>query len=190
MKKVALLNVFLFCVGIFCIKSSFAQKANKDGNNTLSNNTYEFSVMMRDSSIKTFKSKIYTNVELHRTYLIYQNDSLSKTDPSREQKIYPEQTLEANRVDGSYGTIVGVPTDSCWLFRVIRGKINAYAKLPEKKSLKAESICAFQSGKTAILKLTATELGRFVMDDEEAYTALKKKNYLAAIQAYNKNIPQ
>lgn len=101
--------------------------------------------------------------------------------------IKPTDTREIYRIDNSGLKITGMPTDSCWLFLAVRGKINAYSYLAEKGLSSWGSIIAVQKGEGApILPLNKDNLEEMVADNPEALKFAKKKKLEKALTTYNK----
>lgn len=81
--------------------------------------------------------------------------------------------------------IPGVPAgDSCWLFRVMSGAVNAYSYLPEPKN---DYIIAIQKGGVGnpIVRLTRQNLQELIADDPRALKILERGNSYEAIRIYN-----
>jgi hypothetical protein len=157
------------------------------------NNKYEFWVTMKDGTEKKIESKIYADTAKHSNYLLITDKKFKKGDPMREQRIYSDQTSRILRQTSDWTdtvvTIKGIATDSCWLFKVVQGKINAYSYLSETENLSTFYISAFQEGNGPVQKLTPEALEPIIKTDEKAYAAFKKKDYLSAIKKYNKSHP-
>lgn len=152
---------------------------------TLSNPKYEFTVLLKDSTEQTVRSRIYTDTVAHTSYLVLENKALPKDAPNRQKKIFPSETLCVSRTDRSKGTFVqGFPTDSCWLFKVESGKISIYSFLSETL-ITTDYISALQVGDGPIEPLSEARLREILKGDEKALKALEKKNYYKAIQKFN-----
>src|SRR5690606_23534118 len=74
---------------------------------------YEFTVVLKNDEKLTFKSKISLNDSIHS--LTYKNEG-------QKRKIHPQETTEVFRYTTDKKKIAGIPTDSCWLFKVVEGK--------------------------------------------------------------------
>ena len=84
------------------------------------NAKFQFTVLMKDSSVRFAKSKIYFDTITHRCYLRYIDKDVSKTDSTREQKIFPDETIMIWRDDNQLNKQVrSFAWDSAWLFKVI-----------------------------------------------------------------------
>jgi len=149
------------------------------------NKEYKFKVMMKDSSVKEIKSKIYVDTTTHKSYLMFIDKSVVNiSDPQRYKKVYCNQTLSITRSEGIIN-FTGNATDSCWLFRVLRGKINAYSPLSEIENIDSSYLRAFQVGNGSIQKLDSAALAPVIKDDDKAYKAFMKKDFYKAIRKYD-----
>ncbi|AYL95049.1 hypothetical protein [Mucilaginibacter celer] len=163
---------------------------------------YTFTVTMADGTTKEVNSKIYVDTSLHKNYLLFVDKSLPKTDSNRNQKIFPEQTKEISRnvalISGNikkadFATppryYRGIAKDSCWMFKVISGSINAYSFLSEEdgQMFNPSTIVAIQLNDGAIVKFNEENLKQMVGDDIDALEIIQRKNYMRAIKKFNRN---
>ncbi|GAB3933217.1 hypothetical protein [Mucilaginibacter myungsuensis] len=160
-------------------------------NNPQVNFKYDFKVTMRDSSTKIVRSKIYGDTANHKSYILLVDKDLKRSDPAREQKIYADQTLSISRVQrdmhGTYA-VVGLATDSCWLFETLKGPISAYANVSELADVGDAYLRAFQYGNDKVKPLDPAALEPIIKTDPKAHKLFLKKKYLRAIEKYNDNI--
>jgi hypothetical protein len=111
---------------------------------------------------------------------------LPEKDPKRIQKIYPEETSGIIQFNDS-GNLTGIPTDSCWLFKVISGKISAYSKIPKAKGLKNDMIVASQVGNGPVDKFYPLVLYPIIKEDQPAKEQWEKAAFINAIKRYNRD---
>jgi len=166
---------------------SMTQMMNMNMNNMFkyaNNQKYKFKVVMKDSSVLEVKSKIYVDTALHKSYLIYDDKSIQGDKKERQKKIYSTNTRNISRTEAGEN-YVGIATDSCWLFKVMSGPINAYSPLSETFNLKSFYLRAFQVGDGPIQKLDSAGLAPIVMKSPKALKAFQKKDYYKAIDKYN-----
>jgi hypothetical protein len=79
----------------------------------------------------------------------------------------------------------GIPADTCWLFKVISGKIKGYTNMP----FYTEAIVAFKFGEGDILPLTIENFEAIAPPDDKNFVRLiRKKKWVEAIHYYNRNI--
>jgi hypothetical protein len=150
----------------------------------LNNQKYKFKVLLKDSTVKEVKSKIYMDTMLHKSYLTYEDKTIKGSKKEREQRIYSNQTICITRDE--YGNdFTGMANDSCWLFKVIEGKINAYSPLSEKYEIDSFYLRAYQLGNGPVLKLDSASLAPIITKSPAALKAFQKKDYLKAINKYN-----
>ncbi|RKR81735.1 hypothetical protein BDD43_1886 [Mucilaginibacter gracilis] len=136
----------------------------------LKNSKFNFVVTMKDNSVRAIRSKIYVDSVNNKTYLL---------DAESKQKIYCNQTQKINRGDA----VTGMATDSCWLFKIVSGKINAYSFLSE--SAGPFSLTALQTGDGPIKNFDARLLEQMIADNPKAMKPFLKKDYLKAIEKFN-----
>ncbi|MBS7565926.1 hypothetical protein KHS38_16075 [Mucilaginibacter sp. Bleaf8] len=139
--------------------------------------SYRFEVEMKNGKKLKVSSPIYTDTVRKATYLIVPRDyGLPNAYKDPEKRIYCRETK-------SIGS--GIATDSCWLFKVIEGKINAYGPLPDVDV--NECLFAIQAGDGPIKQFTVQALEEMIKDDADAWKYLKKKKFSDAIGTYNYN---
>lgn len=154
----------------------------------LSNPSYTFKVLMKDSSVLEIDSKIHVDTIKRMSYLVYKNKSLTRSDTNRVKKIYANQTLKISRpndMDYRMKTIEGFATDSCWLFNVIKGKINLYSHLSETLDIDNNYILTMQTGNGPVQKVDSAALANIIRGNARAMRALKKKDYYTAASRFN-----
>lgn len=152
----------------------------------LTNNKYEYTVVLKDSSALTFRSRIHSDTVARVSYLSFEDRSKPKDLASRKRKVLPTETLYVSRLDHYTGTYLqGFPTDSCWLFRVHTGKVSIYSFLSELE-LTDDHITAIQWEDGPVEPFSAERLREMIKGDEKALRLLEKKNYLRAIQKFNR----
>jgi hypothetical protein len=147
------------------------------------NQKYKFKVLMKDSTVKEFKSKIHMDTTLHKSYLTY-DDKTIKDKKLREQRIYSNQTISISRTDYN-NKIKGMANDSCWFFKVLEGKINAFSPLSETEEIDSFYLRAYQLGDGPVQKLDSASLAPIIAKSPKALKAFKKKDYYKAIDKYN-----
>lgn len=152
-----------------------------------------YQVTFKDSSVVNVTSFLYTDTVLHKNFLVYENKRFSRSDSAhRYQKIYSDQTLyiavnaNSNNVPPSYG----VPSDSCWSFKVVSGAINVYAKYSEVYTdLNPETTIAIQAGDNGpMVKYSEASLTQMIGQDPDAAHLIEKKKYYKAVMKYNSDV--
>jgi hypothetical protein len=136
---------------------------------------YPFTIVFSNDSSVLVKAKIDISEKNH----------VIKTKINKKKVVIkPIDTKEIYRIDDAGFKIAGMPTDSCWLFLAVKGKINGYSYLAEKGT---GSLIAIQKGEGApILPLNKTNLEDMVADNPEALKFAKKKKLEKAITTFNK----
>ncbi|MDB5022621.1 MAG: hypothetical protein JWP78_376 [Mucilaginibacter sp.] len=148
---------------------------------------YYLRVFFKDSTKFFVTSFLYPDTIKHSCYIVVIDKSKSKNDPTHTQRIYPSQTVGVVMPYQDGGYIYGKATDSCWLFRIIKGKINAYSFAPHPVDGILEPITSYQIDDDAMRNFVPADLGTIVGSDEKAYEAFKDENYELAITLYNQN---
>jgi len=159
-----------------------------------------YQVTFKDSSVKEVTSFMYIDTVLHKNFLVLVDKKFPKSDSThRYQKIYSDQTRYISTIADyrSNTDIYGVPTDSCWSFKVIDGPIAVYARsfnyLTEKEGLLNEqeldlpTIIGVQQNDGPIEKFNKENLVKMVGQNAEVLEYIEKKKYYKAIKKYNKD---
>jgi hypothetical protein len=124
-------------------------------------------------------------------YLLVENKAVKKKDSARFIKIYPSQTRSIAHVDLETGTeYPGRPTDSCWLFKIIEGKMSAYTSLGEYESDLTDGVDYYlqyiQVGDGPLIPIQDPKALELFGDNEKASAFFTKKEFARAIKKYNK----
>lgn len=143
-----------------------------------------FKVTKLNDSVELVRSRIYMDTLLNQTYLIKVNKKIEKNMLGRETKIYVKETKKIYTQLFKGGVINGVVTDSCWLFKIINGGINAYSPIANL-NLQSDYLNAFQVGDGVIRKFDPKELEKAITNNPKAKKAFDNKNYFKAINVYN-----
>jgi hypothetical protein len=165
-------------------------------------NEYTYLVKFKDGTTKTVKSYIYIDTTLHKSYLLFVDKSVPKSDTAhRKQKIYADKTSSIGRIfettDANDSTqsvkqdfFIGLATDSCWLFKVLPGKITLYSFFSEKGSsglFDPSTVVGIQFDDGPITRLDFDVLKSFIASDEKAMKYFTKKDYYSAIEKFDKD---
>jgi hypothetical protein len=138
-------------------------------------NKYTFTVVLDADSALQSKTRINIKSKKHTIQVKAANGKLSLT---------PANTREIYRITLSGKKLSGLPADSCWLFKSVTGKINAYSYLAEEGYT---YVIAIQDGDDGpILPLTKNNLLAIMDDDPKIFKLIEKKKLLTALEAYNK----
>jgi hypothetical protein len=161
----------------------------------------EYIVKLKNGERKTFTSTMYMDTVLHKNFLVFVNKKFKKSDSvNRFQKIYPHQTsaiglvIDYNEEDPR----IGLPTDSGWNIKVIKGAINIYAKsgnylnvvsVPAfgspKMDFAASEIIGIQLKGGAIEKLSKENVLKAVAGNARATAFVEKKGLYESVKKYN-----
>jgi hypothetical protein len=161
----------------------------------------KYQVTFKDSTVKDVVSFIYADTILHKSFLLFVNKKFPKSDTlHRFQKIYTDQTLYISTIiDHASGQeIFGVPTDSCWMFKVIDGPLAVYAKSLDylnttvvmfvaDNEFTPSAIVGIQLNDGPIEKYTKENLIKMMGQDADALEFIDKKKYYKAVKKYNQH---
>jgi len=78
-----------------------------------------------------------------------------------------------------------MPTDSCWLFKDIDGKVSAYTPLAED-DVDDGFLRYIQKDKGPLIEITKENLAEMLKDNEKATSQAEKGRFSKAIKTYNK----
>lgn len=157
------------------------------------NPNYTYDVTMTDGTMLQVTSRILSDTTLKKTYLLIVDKRFKKSDTThRFQRIYPFQTKIISRIDDTPGApaITGLPTDSCWMFKIISGAINVYSLLSvedDEQIFDPSSIVGIQLNDGPIVKYNADNLKPMVGQDTKALELIGDKNLYRAIKRFNRD---
>ena len=160
-----------------------------------------YMVKFKDTSTKKVVSYMYSDTILHKNFLVYVDKKFKRSDTlHRYQKIYPDQTSYISTVTdrSSNQETYGVPTDSCWMFKVIDGPLKVYAKSLDYLNVKVvmfisdnefepSAIVGIQLNDGPIEKYTKENLIKMVGPNADALQYIENKKYYKAVKTYNHN---
>ena len=138
---------------------------------------YQFEIVFYFDSTLNTRAKIDFSDNRHSMKV--------KSGKGKKEHLFPSGTKEIYRITSEGKRIKGVPADSCWLFKTVEDKINAYAFLPEGQYT---YVTAIQDGDTnPIVPLTRKNLGAIVgnLADPEVLKLIEKNKLIKALQLYN-----
>ena len=153
---------------------------------------HKFRIVFKDGTDTIVNSMMHTDTPTY--YLLLENKAVKKKDSARFRKILPSTTQYIVRLD-SYSVSrdknlpiesKGTPTDSCWLFKAIDGKISAYTALAED-NVDDGFLLYIQKDDGPLVHLNSKNLQDMVGSDEKAARQAEKGHYTKAIKAFNKS---
>jgi hypothetical protein len=146
---------------------------------------HQYRIVFTDGTDTVVNSMIHADTPSQ--YLLLENKAFRKKDSARFRRIYPRQTKYIARLDKSADTeYAGIASDSCWLFKVIDGKINAYSPLAEDQ-VDDVFIKYIQKDNGPLLEINSVTVGQMVEGNEDAIQLMFKKKFIRAIKKYNKS---
>ena len=137
---------------------------------------YTFTIELDGDSTLTAKTRIDVSEKQHSMQV--------KTEKGKKT-VFPSGTKQIYRLTAEGKMLTGQPADSCWLFKSVSGKINAYSHLAEEGYT---YIIAIQNGDGApIVPLTRKNLEAMIgTPHEPRIMKLIEKGKLAkALEMYN-----
>jgi hypothetical protein len=144
---------------------------------------HHFRILFADGKDTVVYTKIVADSPAE--YLLLENTAVRKKDPGRFTKIFPSQTRFISHVNVITGQdYAGLAADSCWLFRVIEGKINAYTAMAEI-SVDDEFLLYIQEGDGPLLAIGDPNALKLFSGNAEASNLFLGKKYNKAIKKYN-----
>jgi hypothetical protein len=163
-----------------------------------------YQVTFKDSTTTEVVSLMYNDTLLHKNFLLFVNKKFRRSDSvHRYQKIYTNQTLYISVIvdPESSKQMFGVPTDSCWMFKVIDGPLTVYAKQTyylaavnnpiigwPAYDFDPYEIVGIQLNDGPIVKYNKENLKQMVLSDPEALAYIEKKKYYKAVKEYNNSM--
>lgn len=135
---------------------------------------YVYKITMKNDSV--FKAKTRIEVDYKRHYM---NINMRGNDKA----LVPAETKLIERID-PYEGYQGLPTDSCWLFKIQNGAINSYSFIPENEM---KHVIAIQQGDDApIVKLTKENLlPMMAVQDPKVMKLIGEGKLWKALRKYN-----
>ncbi|POY38361.1 hypothetical protein C3K47_02895 [Solitalea longa] len=141
--------------------------------------SYSFKVILKDSSELKCKSKIYFSDSV--TYILYKSEKTGdsiKITPKETQNILMDDVFLSKNIEG-------ISTDSCWLFKTIKGKINVYSFYPMAPKNSTETIAYLQKGDGPLVRYSPKQLLRMVGKNKRSVKLCVKQKYMDALTQYN-----
>lgn len=103
------------------------------------------------------------------------------------RRLTPPETQFIVKIGDNNQEYIGLPADSCWMFRMISGEINVYHFLPFNQW---EFAVAIQKGQDAPIQKITPDLIKFLIsDDQKAMQFFEDGKHETAIRVYNGEKP-
>jgi hypothetical protein len=100
----------------------------------------------------------------------------------QQQIVRPPDTKSISRTTDKGTVLIGIPADTCWLFKVVVGKLHLYTDRAEEN---LHFAVAFQEGEGPLLPLTKKGLMPYMKHDEKLVNLLNRGRFVKAILKYN-----
>ena len=99
------------------------------------------------------------------------------------QRLTPTQTHLVSLLKDDGDEAIGIPADTCWLFKMAKGALNIYTYLPYPDW---SMVVALQKGDDGtIVRITAETLKDMIADNPQALQLFNLNKWRLAIEAYN-----
>jgi hypothetical protein len=141
---------------------------------------------------KKGKEKNYFNVALLNETIVKSYTRIdTKTTPhsvtislgAEVQRLIPSQTHLVSLLKDDGDETIGIPADTCWLFKMAKGALNIYTYLPYPDW---GMVVALQKGDEGnIVRITAESLKTMIADNPKALQLFNLNKWRLAIEAYN-----
>ena len=152
---------------------------------------YPFVVTFRDSTTKKVRSAIFTDSVTRRSFIVLVDTKYKKnSDTNRYKRIYPSQTLSlACWLTVNQGRVQGRPTDSCWVFKAIKGRLTVYSYQVNFVGIMFDPsmIIGIQLNDGPLLPFNKENLKAMVGQNTKALELIEEKKYIEAIKRFNRD---
>ncbi|MEJ8844397.1 hypothetical protein WG954_18530 [Lacibacter sp. H375] len=169
-------------------QTNFMQNQMRMNSSMYKNQSTDFNltVELKDGRRHNFNSFFYYDTILRKAYVEKVDRKLSKKDSNRVQKIYVDETARVTAFEnaGLKVPAMGIVTDSCWLFPVVRGTITLYAFSPQMSDPNLK-IFGMQMNFGSIQPFNEQKIELLVANNPKALKEFKKKRFMRAVEIYN-----
>jgi hypothetical protein len=136
---------------------------------------HKFDIVLKNDSAFTVTTRIVVRKDTNTVSFKKGNESYT---------LRPGETKSISVLSANGERIIGVPADSCWLFKVNSGRINSYSYVPEENMLR---VVAIQRGEFGpIVPLNVENLSAMIGDDPKIRELVQAGKFAKAIKAFNK----
>jgi len=109
--------------------------------------------------------------------------SVTITLGGEARRLTPSQTQLVSLLKDDGDEAIGIPADTCWLFKMAEGALNIYTYLPYPDW---NMVVALQKGDDGhIVRITAETLKSMIADNPKALQLFNLNKWRLAIEAYN-----
>ncbi len=152
-------------------------------NNKPVNKKYDYTVVLLNDSTVTVKTKLIIDFKKNHSKISWKESNGNK---KTTKSITPKETKLIYRVNHKGEKIIGIPTDSTWMFLVKEENLRSYSI---NSDIQSPIITCFQMNEGGkILPLTKENLLKIIGDEDPALVKIINKNkLLKAIEYYNNN---
>ena len=139
----------------------------------LGSQSHDYKIILKNDSILAKYTRININDSIH---------SITIKKKKERRIVKPFETKFVKFTNARGELYIGIPKDTCWLFKIHSGRINAYSYLPEVDDI---HIRAIQKGGEEIVPYTKAYVLKMVESNKEAMKYAEKGKLHEALCAYN-----
>jgi hypothetical protein len=133
-----------------------------------------FNVALKNETVVKAYTRIDTRVVPHSVTILLGGEIKHLT---------PAETHLVSLLKDDGDEAIGIPTDTCWLFKMAKGALNIYTYLPYPDW---NMVVALQKGEHGdIVRITAETLKTMIADNPKALQLFNLNKWRLAIEAYN-----
>jgi hypothetical protein len=136
-----------------------------------------YSVVFKDSTKLITMGKI--GEHKGNFYLYVDNETVTRS-------IRPNETLSITYLPKKGEPMVGMPTDSCWIFKLVEGDVNLYAVTPQP----ADQFVIYveSSSDNLFLKATKANFRKLLKKDQGIGLDINTQQFSSAVRRHNKAV--
>jgi hypothetical protein len=112
-------------------------------------------------------------------YLYVDNETVTRS-------IRPNETLSITYLPKKGEPMVGMPTDSCWIFKLVEGAVNLYAVTPQP--LDQFVIYVESSSDNLFLTATKANFRKLLKNDQGIAVDINTQQFRSAVRRHNKAV--
>lgn len=133
-----------------------------------------YSIVLKDSTKIVASGKIGDHKG--NFFLYVDNETMTRS-------IRPNETLSVTYMPKKGVPLVGIPTDSCWVFKMIEGPVNLYSVTPQE--LDQFVIYIQQGNDGAMMKATKGNFRKLLKNDQSIQVDINTNQFRSAVKKHN-----
>jgi hypothetical protein len=133
-----------------------------------------YSIVFKDSTQILTPAKI--GEHKGNFFLYVDNETMTRS-------IRPNETLSITYIPKKGSPLVGVPTDSCWVFKLIEGPVNLYSVTPQPLD---QFVIYIQKGNDGpMMKATKGNIRKQLKNDQSVQVDINTNQFRSAVTKHN-----